>query len=50
MDAREQLQKEPPCQPRLCVNQGNSCVEDFWRHQLNRIKDKAEEKRERENA
>jgi hypothetical protein len=50
MDAREQLQKEPPCQPTLCVNEGNCSVEDFWRHQLNRIKDKAEEKQSRDNA
>jgi hypothetical protein len=48
MDDREQ--KGPACQPALCASERNCSVEDFWRHQLNRIKDKAEEKRSRDNA
>ncbi len=50
MDDRERLQNEPACQPSLCANARNCGVEDFWRHQLNRIKDKAEEKQARDNA
>jgi len=50
MDDREQLQREPTCHPGLCANDGNCGGEDFWRHQLNRIKDKAEEEQARDNA
>jgi len=50
MDDREQLQKEPTCQRGLCTHDGNYGGEDFWRHQLNRIKDKSEEKQARDNA
>jgi hypothetical protein len=50
MDDRERPRNEPACEPGLCANDRNCSVEDFWRHQLNRIKDKAEEKQERENA
>jgi hypothetical protein len=50
MDDREQLQDEPTRHPSLCVNDGNCGGEDFWRHQLNRIKDKAEEKQARDSA
>jgi hypothetical protein len=50
MDDREQLQKEPACHPVLCANDGSCGGEDFWRHQLNRIKDNAEEKQARDNA
>jgi hypothetical protein len=50
MDDREQLQKEPTCHPGLHANDANCSVEDFWRHQLNRIKDKAEEKQARDDA
>jgi hypothetical protein len=47
MDDHEQLQKEPACQPDLCANDGSCGGEDFWRHQLNRIKEKAEEQQGR---
>jgi hypothetical protein len=50
MDDRERLQNEPACHPGLCANDRNCGVEDFWRHQLNRIKDKAEEKQARDNG
>jgi hypothetical protein len=50
MDDREPLQNEPACQLGLCANDRNCGVEDFWRHQLNSIKDKAEAKQERDNA
>jgi hypothetical protein len=50
VDDREQLQKEPTCHPGLRANDGNCGVKDFWRHQLNRIKDKAEGKQSRDDA
>jgi hypothetical protein len=50
MDDREQLQKEPTCHPGLHANDANCNVEDLWRHQLNRIKDKAKEKQARDDA
>jgi hypothetical protein len=50
MDDRERLQKDPACHPGLCAIDGNCGGEDFWRHQLNRIKDKAEEQEARDNA
>jgi hypothetical protein len=50
MDDREQLKKGSTCDPGLRSNDGDCGVEDFWRHQLNRIKDKAEEKQARDDA
>lgn len=50
MDDREQLQKEPTRPPSLCAKDGNCGGEDYWRHQLNRVKDEAEEKQARGNA
>ena len=50
MDDREQLHKEPAWHPGLCANEGKCRGEDFWRDQLNRIKDKAEEKQARDDA
>jgi len=50
MDDRERLQKDPACHPGLCAIDGNCGGEDFWRHQLNRIKGKAEEQEARDNA
>jgi len=50
MDDREQLKKGSTCHPGLRANDGDCGVEDFWRHQLNRIKDKAEEKQAGDDA
>ena len=50
MDDREQLKKGSTCHPGLRANDGDCGVEDFWRHQLNRIKDDVEEKQARENV
>lgn len=48
MDDREQLQRrEPACHIGLRANDRNYGGEDFWRHQLNRIKENAEEKQVR---
>lgn len=47
MDEREQLQRELAFHAGLCANDGNGVSEDFWRHQLHRIKEKAEEKQGR---
>jgi hypothetical protein len=50
MDDHERLQKEPTCDPGPGANDGDCSVEDFWRHQLNRIKDDVEKKEARENV